>query len=198
MNSPEWLSIVEYARTYAVSDMTVRRRIKTGRLHAELREGKYYIPVRSEDSFLSSAVPQQSSGRPSHAPVTVMKSHPDPIKTHMQAPVINSLAIDLPTANPVTSREASQLSAPREVRDLERPTSHSAVLATDNQGPSVSQFADLLINRFNKVESHLEECYRTRMEKLTEELKNRDLVIHSLKQNVEDLQTLVKVLEGRR
>jgi len=44
MSGP-WMSIIEYARTYNVSDMTVRRRIKTGRLNAELRDGKYFIPI---------------------------------------------------------------------------------------------------------------------------------------------------------
>lgn len=43
--SEQWLSIVEYARTFAVSDMTIRRRIKTGRIEAVLRDGKYYIQV---------------------------------------------------------------------------------------------------------------------------------------------------------
>lgn len=43
--SEQWLSISEFARSYNLSDMTVRRRIKTGRLHAVLREGKYYIPA---------------------------------------------------------------------------------------------------------------------------------------------------------
>lgn len=41
----QWLSIVEYARSYNISDMTVRRRIKTGRLEAVLKDGKYFIPV---------------------------------------------------------------------------------------------------------------------------------------------------------
>ena len=43
--SGQWLSIVEYARNYDISDMTVRRRIKTGRLEAVLKDGKYFIPV---------------------------------------------------------------------------------------------------------------------------------------------------------
>ena len=42
------MSIVEYARTYSVSDMTVRRRIKTGKLQAILRNGKYYIPTSAQ------------------------------------------------------------------------------------------------------------------------------------------------------
>src|SRR3989338_5263511 len=43
--SDSWMYIIEYARYYKVSDMTVRRRIKTGRIQAELRDGKYYIPA---------------------------------------------------------------------------------------------------------------------------------------------------------
>ena len=46
--SQRWLSIVEYARTYSISDMTVRRRIKNGKLNAQLKDGKYYIPVEFE------------------------------------------------------------------------------------------------------------------------------------------------------
>ena len=60
----QWLSIVEYAREHNVSDMTVRRRIKTGKLNAVLKEGKYFIaatgsqvnldiePVKSETSSI--------------------------------------------------------------------------------------------------------------------------------------------------
>ncbi|NRA45699.1 MAG: hypothetical protein HRU09_12150 [Oligoflexales bacterium] len=46
----QWLSIVEYARCFNISDMTVRRRIKNGKLHAVLKEGKYYIPIAEEAS----------------------------------------------------------------------------------------------------------------------------------------------------
>jgi hypothetical protein len=60
----QWLSIVEYARTFAVSDMTVRRRIKTGRLHAVLQEGKYFIPVAVDPSTAAVRRPE-SAVRPS-------------------------------------------------------------------------------------------------------------------------------------
>ena len=46
----QWLSIAEYARHFDISDMTVRRRIKNGKLQAVLREGKYFIPVSSSAS----------------------------------------------------------------------------------------------------------------------------------------------------
>lgn len=41
----QWLSIVEYAKKHDISDMTVRRRIRAGKVDAELREGKYFIRV---------------------------------------------------------------------------------------------------------------------------------------------------------
>ena len=44
----QWLSIVEYARAFNISDMTIRRRIKTGKLQATLKDGKYFIPVDVE------------------------------------------------------------------------------------------------------------------------------------------------------
>ena len=53
--SEQWLSIIEYARKFSVSDMTVRRRIKTGKIRATLRDGKYYIPVGGQ-----SMAPHQS------------------------------------------------------------------------------------------------------------------------------------------
>ena len=43
METKNWLSIVDYARSHNVSDMTVRRWIKSGKLNATLRDGKYYI-----------------------------------------------------------------------------------------------------------------------------------------------------------
>ena len=49
----QWMSIIEYARRHDISDMTVRRRIKTGKIKAVLKDGKYYIP-RSTSSLSSS------------------------------------------------------------------------------------------------------------------------------------------------
>lgn len=46
----QWLSIVEYAKKHDISDMTVRRRIRAGKVEAELREGKYFIRVGTAPS----------------------------------------------------------------------------------------------------------------------------------------------------
>src|SRR5690606_30498308 len=92
----QWLSIVEYARTFKVSDMTVRRRIKTGRLHAVLKEGKYFIPVPVGDVRATEDPPPRpaaTAARPAAAPMQVIKGHPaayrtiPPTETTVSAPV---------------------------------------------------------------------------------------------------------------
>lgn len=89
----QWLSIVEYARTYAISDMTVRRRIKTGRLKAVLKEGKYYIPVDPS--------PEPRGDRP---PAQIPSQRLEPIKqaplSYGKPPVLNDKPEPTPLAKP--------------------------------------------------------------------------------------------------
>ena len=47
----EWVSISEYARRFNLSEITVRRRIKQGRVNAELKNGKYYISSPSSENI---------------------------------------------------------------------------------------------------------------------------------------------------
>ncbi len=78
----EWLSIVEYARHYQVSDMTVRRRIKTGRLQAVLKEGKYFIPAGRGQEFIPPPAPQPQSPRhPEFLPMVAAASPAQEIST---------------------------------------------------------------------------------------------------------------------
>ena len=68
----DYLSIIEYARFYNVSDMTIRRRIKTGRLQAVLKEGKYYIPLDSKGEGQSqSRVAEATPSSSSHVPLSM-------------------------------------------------------------------------------------------------------------------------------
>jgi DeoR/GlpR family transcriptional regulator of sugar metabolism len=60
MTTEHWLSIVDYARMFNVSDMTVRRRIKAGKLPAKLIDQKYYIAVPSAQP----QAPQPQSPQP--------------------------------------------------------------------------------------------------------------------------------------
>lgn len=84
----QWLSIVEYARAYNISDMTIRRRIKTGKLSATLKDGKYFIPVdiqslpkREEDSSHNSQT-HASANHPTHEPVTSYGTPPTSHSNH--------------------------------------------------------------------------------------------------------------------
>ena len=53
----QWLSIVEYARATGTSDMTIRRRIRTGKILADLRDGKYFIAVGADQAVDSLSRP---------------------------------------------------------------------------------------------------------------------------------------------
>ena len=88
-----WLSIVEYARTYAVSDMTVRRRIKNGKLQAQLKDGKYYIPVDYERS----QKPQVFSQDPIAAPVVSKPLNGGISDSSIVRPVKKVVANNIPT-----------------------------------------------------------------------------------------------------
>jgi hypothetical protein len=77
--SERWMSIVEYSRAFNVSDMTIRRRIKTGRLHAVLRDGKYYIPLSELEQKPIGSV--QRPHQPTNQDRQVMKAHPSPQTT---------------------------------------------------------------------------------------------------------------------
>jgi hypothetical protein len=77
----EWLSIVEYARHHQLSDMTVRRRIKTGRLEAVLQEGKYYIPAARTREFTPSAPFANSQSQRTITPARPASILPPPTQT---------------------------------------------------------------------------------------------------------------------
>lgn len=72
--SDQWLTIIEYARAFNVSDMTVRRRIRNGKLQAVLKEGKYFIPLNQDSQVDNRDV---NEGPPTNRrPTAVVKNHP--------------------------------------------------------------------------------------------------------------------------
>ena len=66
-----WVSISEYARSNNISDMTVRRRIKSGKLSAVMRDGKYYIDHKSKDKNPASLA-QYEKGNESSSHRTIL------------------------------------------------------------------------------------------------------------------------------
>jgi hypothetical protein len=176
----QWLSIVEYARTFAVSDMTVRRRIKTGKLQAVLKEGKYYIPV-GPNTAAQAAEFAAAEARQAIEPPTVK-----PLA--MPAPVMQE------------EHDASSTQAPRpgaSFRTLPGNLSNNLQkydsTLVDTQ--ALLQFCEHSVTRINSIERHLQESFQLRLQNMEAQLKLKDNQIAQLKQQVEDLQMLVKLME---
>lgn len=176
----QWLSIVEYARTFAVSDMTIRRRIKTGRIKAVLKEGKYYIPVGPNGEILEEGVEV--------APVKAA------------AIAVPKIPAPLPEPEPIASYTsdsglrpgASFKTLPQSISQTLLRSEHSLVDTN-----SLLQFCDKTVTRINSIEKHLQDSFQSRIQALESQLRLKDATIAQLKQQAEDLQILVKLMEKR-
>jgi hypothetical protein len=170
----QWLSIVEYARTFAVSDMTVRRRIKTGRLQAVLKEGKYYIPVgpgtAAEAAEFAAAEARQTV-------------EPQPVA--IPAPIIKEEPV-LQAARPGASFRTLPGSISNNLQKYDSTLVDSQALL---------QFCEQSVTRINSIERHLQESFQLRLQSMEAQVKLKDNQIAQLKQQVEDLQMLVKLME---
>jgi len=190
----QWLSIVEYARTYNVSDMTVRRRIKTGRLHAVLREGKYFIPVSKESEvainkpIISEPVVQEQRGVGSSLAPTARMTLPrvkektqDLVAEIYPEPTLSPN--DVFSYQPTVTPQSIKNHAPKEMSKL-------------------ISFCDTAVKRLGEVESILEQTYQSRIDALEarismleESTRSKEQQIKTLKQDNEDLNLLIKILE---
>jgi hypothetical protein len=173
----QWLSIVEYARTFAVSDMTVRRRIKTGKLQAVLKEGKYYIPVG----------PNTAAQAAEFAAAEARQA--------MEPPTVKPLAMPAPLVKEEPENQAPRPGA--SFRTLPGSLSNSLQkydsTLVDTQ--ALLQFCEHSVTRINSIERHLQESFQLRLQNMEAQLKLKDNQIAQLKQQVEDLQMLVKLME---
>ncbi len=169
----QWLSIVEYARTFAVSDMTVRRRIKTGRLRAVLKEGKYYIPVNGEVGSLEEATSLNS-------PVTALNSSPTFTPTVRESPI----------SSDALRPGASHKGLPQQITGNIQKFESSLV---DSQ--ALLQFCEHSVTRINTIERHLQDIYQAKIQSLEADIKLKDQLISQLREQVEDLQILVRLME---
>jgi len=196
--SEQWLSIVEYARTYSVSDMTVRRRIKTGKLHAVLREGKYYIPVHEvgapsrdmlddEDTPPARHAKKPVAARPAAPPRQVVKSHPMP-NTRMEEREPRDSILNFVSASTPTSPGY----VPSQIKTGLQ--SHNSLVETQ----TLLAFCDNALRKLTDAEAKVEDQYRTKISQLEAQLKSKDMEINHLSQQVEDLQVLVKILERKQ
>ena len=179
--SDQWLSIVEYARTYNVSDMTVRRRIKTGKLQAVLRDGKYYIPT----SEFSSTQPDVEPPKPA-AQRALVKQRPS---AKVEKPI---------TKTPVAPKARSQATSdrfhiPEQIRNNLDAYSNSMV-----ETSTLLAFCENALDKVSETETRLDQNYQAKIAQLESQVRAKDLEIKQLCQQVEDLQVLVKILERKQ
>ena len=207
----QWLSIVEYARTYQVSDMTVRRRIKTGKLHAILQDGKYFIPTSGHEGRAPAANPSaearesvanvppmvvprhqsqhlayhQAPARPKNHEITAAKNHPQ-VHVGFQAP------------KPSPARASS----PPEDGDGVIPNSLRRALSAEDlslvDSRALLAYCEASLRKLAEGERRTVERFKSKLEALEASLAQRDFEIKTLRQQAEDLQLLVKILEKRK
>jgi hypothetical protein len=162
------MSIIEYARQYNVSDMTVRRRIKTGRLNAELREGKYFIPI--EDKTLHSKTREKEIQIDLSSDYEEECSQTEPEKKENKLIPIRSIA------NPPIDMQIDRLAENFEI-------------AIDQ----IKGREELLKENFLSERRRFED----KVEFMRMEIENREKEISDLKKEIEDLEILVKILEEK-
>lgn len=202
----QWLSIVDYARATGISDMTIRRRIRTGRIKAELRDGKYFIPV---DVDYTGEVRRDKKPQ-SHSSSQPVKNHPVPdrtINTHndRSIPVVrrandnNEMSSYQVTANRVgynSHNHASNSSWNQIPESMTRPLVDAGLASVEAR--ALIEFCDRALDQAKSTVQSIEAKYSARIESMNAHLQNRDQEIKSLNQQIEDLQLLVQILERKK
>ena len=195
----QWYSIVEYARAYSISDMTVRRRIKNGKLHAVLKDGKYFIPV--------SGAPETNTPPPvKREPVySAPAEQPRSTESYNTKPQPYSHArsrqVETPNlAPPHLSREENQV--PTRQRNYENlpqavtnPISQAEKLVM--KADHLLEFCDKALSELHNSKRNHRDLYEAKIKTLEAKLSAKDIEIKQFRQQVEDLQVLVKILEEK-
>lgn len=169
----QWLSIVEYARQNNVSDMTVRRRIKTGKIKATLKDGKYYIPLASDSTELSPVRPQSApvvKSRPvmtSESPYGV-KPYVAPEPQQRQGFVPQNLSEGFDGAKTAS-------------------VNANALLA----------YCEATLKKYTELERRQVERFKSKLDAVEARLELKEKEVESLKQQLEDAQLLIRMLESR-
>ena len=176
-HSPQWMSIVEYARAFGVSDMTVRRKIKTGKLDHEMRGNKYFIKVDSSKS--------PSITRPIEQPKTSTRSIAEAPQTDSPS---KATTISSPTATNLGEDISSILSS------ANQPLRSEIRVEAEN----LLRLCNTVISDSKKKESLLQAKYSAEHKTLESKLRSKNLEIQNLKRQLEDMQLLVKMLESKR
>lgn len=194
MAAQQWYSIMEYARAFNVSDMTIRRRIKTGRIAAELREGKYYIPVETTSGNSPAKTAPAPSQRPTF-PAQETREYGEDRSLHATGG--NSRDITMVRARESVERgviggESGSRLVPASIRSAME-TNDTSLVDTH----ALIHFCESTLRRLQDAERRVGDEAGAKIRALEAQLRAKDMESAQLKQQVEDLQVLVKILEKR-
>lgn len=214
----QWLSIVEYAKRHDISDMTVRRRIRAGKVNAELREGKYFIQVDGSATSPKNAPPPPQAAAPA-APQGVHRSRPTATaggdQQHLQQ------LLDRPprqTPPPISVRQERRTPHPdrhpsrhggqraeradhRAARPQKDDFSYPELDLAGTRRPSASvldggQSIEVQLSQMNAKLEHITQPWQQELlASLKTEITLKDEKIRQLEQKIEDLEMIVQMLD---
>jgi|GEM_PF-6528277 len=186
-HSPQWLSIVEYARAFGVSDMTVRRKIKTGKLNHEMRGNKYYIRVdQPTNNVVAPAIPVVSPK----------------VEAPIQSPVVNeqneipqsTLIKKQSVQNPLQAQKQKLVHAEKKINAQSESDRESQVRI---EAENLLKLCNTIISEGKKKESLMQSKFDAETRVLESQLRAKHTEIGSLKRKLEDMQLLIKMLESK-
>lgn len=211
----QWLSIVEYAKRHDISDMTVRRRIRAGKVNAELREGKYFIQVDGSTSPKNAPAPSRAPAAPAPAaPQGVHRSRPTTTAGGDQHQLHLQQLLDRPprqTPPPISVRQErrhggqrAEHTPPRAER-IARPQkddfSYPELDLAGTSRPSASvldagQSIEVQLSQLNAKLEHITQPWQQELlASLKTEITLKDEKIRQLEQKIEDLEMIVQMLD---
>ena len=169
----QWMSIVDYARKFMMSDMTVRRRIRAGKLKAMLRNGKYYIDI-SQSSAIDMVEPASFDYRENLVEEDVIQK-PTHIQTHKE--VIPAQI----TQNIVRNRECT--TDTKALLDFCEQTISKTISVGEHHEKILRNDIELLTHRLRE-----EELHRIKLQQQVEDLQ---MLVKMLEQKDRPLQIAV-------
>lgn len=200
--SDEWLSIIEYARRFNVSDMTVRRRIKTGRLEAVLKEGKYYIPVNQNNKRHERVEPERVVNqyqKPWQRDIVIEKSyHPQGFEQAQVHPK--------PTySSPIKNDSSLSVNRNDDFQDRYKENTYANKLPSGYKLEKVIDTCEAMLTKLENGKEELELRYQAetdllkqKIDTLEAKLQEKEVKVSQLSQEVEDLQLLVSMMEKKK
>lgn len=201
-----WLKLVEAAQALGVSEITLRRKIKGGKIPHDFRNGKYYVYVHNDSH---SAAYSDLIGAQSNAPFAHQRSHGSSASArHAGMHTAHYLTLEPEAPSPA----APPAAAPPTVASIPRSPTLNTFRPSQGGGfaAAVSQSA---LQHANQLATHLatqrEAQIRSkhgtsgidwsenevRMLAAQHRADQKDVLIRTLHRTIEDQQTLIAFLE---